>query len=357
MILFIRVVLVCFLSVGTFCSYSAAATAAETPPTPSLRIGVIASLSSFAANYGQSQLEGIQLAVSELEREGAHIELFVEDDQSNTKQTVSAYKKLVEVNRVQAIIGASWWANAIVKNAERDNITLLSCETLYNEDIVLGRTTFVLNGDLRDWMRVYAPLIKAKGWKNGAIIRYISGFGATLAKEMKLVLEDQGGSLGTAIEYADPEMSDYADIALKIKRARPDVLYVDGQPQSIANLLRKFRELNLSQQVILSNSIVDDMRRDNLLDLSPYPNLYFTKRASFDVDYAQRFRAKYHKEPYLNGDLGYYAVYLLHEALHAPDPLAALKSGIRVKGKEFSFDEHNVAAGLVQEVFQIAENP
>lgn len=130
-----------------------------------IKIGFIGSLSSFAANYGQAVLDGAVLAVQELEADGLNINLIVEDDGSVTKNTALAYNKLKNINQVQGILGGSWWINSIVKQSEKDNLPLVSCETLYNQDIIPGKNYFLLQGDLREWINVYEPLINEQGWK------------------------------------------------------------------------------------------------------------------------------------------------------------------------------------------------
>ena len=106
-------------------------------------IGVIASLSSFAANFGQAVVDGAQLAAAELATQGVHVDLKIEDDRSVNKETVSAYMRLAEAEHVDAIIGGSWWLNAVVKRAEQTKLPLLSCETLYNDDAVAGDSYFI----------------------------------------------------------------------------------------------------------------------------------------------------------------------------------------------------------------------
>jgi ABC-type branched-subunit amino acid transport system substrate-binding protein len=67
---------------------------AKPEDSSSLKLGMVTSLTSFAANYGTAVLEGAQVAVEELATQNVHIELAVEDDQSSAKNAVSAYSNL-----------------------------------------------------------------------------------------------------------------------------------------------------------------------------------------------------------------------------------------------------------------------
>jgi branched-chain amino acid transport system substrate-binding protein len=325
------------------------------PQNPSpLKLGVVSSLTSFAANYGTAVLEGAQVAVDELAAQNVKIELAIEDDQSEAKNAVTAYSKLRNIHGVSAIIGGTWWANAIVKQAERDRLPLISCETLYNDDVVLGDTYFILHGDLRNWIREYEPLINKKGWKRGAIVRYVSGFGATLAREFESIFSRDGRTFAGAVEYSNIDLSEAADIVLKLRRLNPDVIYIDAQPAGLANLLKRLAESGVTATPILTHSIGDDVRRDKLFDLTRFKEFYFTKRGSYESKFEKAFKEKFHKAPYLNADLGYSAVYLAVAALKSADPVATIKQGLSVNGQTFGFDSNNVYSGLRQHVYTVA---
>ncbi|RIL12032.1 MAG: hypothetical protein DCC75_01230 [Proteobacteria bacterium] len=333
--------------------FSIVSIAEEQSKVDPIKIGLIGSLSSFAASYGTAVLEGARLAESELKARGARIELLVEDDQSVSKNTASAYSKLVKLDKVQGIIGGSWWLNAIAKQSERDEIPLLSCETLYNLDTVSAKTYFLLQGDLRDWIRAFLPVVEAKGWKSGAIVRYVSGFGQTLSEEMRSLFSQGGRNFLGEITYNDIHLGDAQDIVLKIKRLQPEVLYIDAQPGGFAGLLRKMAEAGLAKTVILSNSIAEDAWRDKLVDYELFPNVYSSKRITHAESFRRRFREHYKREPLLNADLGYYALLLVHQALQQNDPIATLAKGIEIQGIEFLFNDNNVFSGAPQEVWRL----
>ena len=318
-------------------------------------IGVVASLSSFAANYGSAVVEGAKLAAAELEKEGQPVKLVIEDDQSDSKNAVAAYQKLVAADRVKGIIGGSWWINSIVKPAERQKIPLLSCETLYDKDTIRGDNYFIIHGDLRDWVRVYEPIVAARGLKRGAVIRFASGFGMTIESEMREIFSRQGRTFVGAVEYSDIQAGDSAAVVLELKKLKPEVVYIDAQPSGLAHILSKIAATGLRDLTIFTNSIADDVMRDKLFDLAVFPNLYFTRRVTFEPKFAARFKAVYGKEPYLNADLGYNAVKLMTQALHTSDPIAAIRGGLEVDGRKFSFNSNNVYSGTPQTVWRVVD--
>lgn len=326
-------------------------------PQKKIRLGFIGSLTSFAANYGNAVLRGAELAVSELRAEGKDIELIVEDDQSDTRHAAAAYAKLSSVDHIQGIIGGSWWINAIVKASERDGIPLISCETLLNGDHIPGENYFLLQGDLRDWIRIYEPVIESLGLKRAAIIHFISGFGTTLAAELRQTFSKPGREFVADIEYSEIQVPDAAALVLQLKKSNPDVVYIDGQPAGYATILRRMQEVGLNHITIFGHSSLGDATREKLFDTSAFPQLYASRRTTFDPDFVQRFKQKHNEAPILNADLGYYAVRLMAAALETSEPVAALRSGLSIRGRRFEFDSKNVHTAAPQEVARIALKP
>ena len=314
-------------------------------------LGYIGSLSGEAASYGQAVLAGARLAVKELEAAGQPLDLVVEDDHTEARSTVSAFQKLTSVDHVAAVIGGSWWANSIVQPAEQKKVLLLSCETLYNKDVVEGATYFMLGGYLNEWVRAYEPLVAKKGWKSGAIIRFTSGFADTLAEEMQHIFSAPGRRFAGDLVFSRFDMDDAPQLVLQLKRLQPEVVYLDGQPGGLVNVLRRIQELQLDTAVF-THSALRDALEQKLIDRAGMQNVYYTDRETFNPDFSGKFRAAYGKEPVLNADLGYYAVRLAAEALRSPDPAAELKAHEHVlDGIAFTFDRHNVFTGMRYQVW------
>ena len=77
----------------------------------SITIGVIQSLTGPGETYGNAALNGIQLAVDEINEAGGvlgrQIEITAEDGKCNGTDALTAYTKLVDVDEVSIILGPS----------------------------------------------------------------------------------------------------------------------------------------------------------------------------------------------------------------------------------------------------------
>ncbi|MGO4835470.1 ABC transporter substrate-binding protein, partial [Rhizobiaceae sp. 2RAB30] len=79
------------------------------------RLGSLNSITGIGGPYGPFMLEAIKLAVAEVNAAGGaagrQIELFAEDDQTKPDAAVLAVKKLVEINKVEAVVGI--WPSSV----------------------------------------------------------------------------------------------------------------------------------------------------------------------------------------------------------------------------------------------------
>lgn len=325
------------------------------PRQPVRRIGLIASLSGFAAPWGVAVKEGAELAVEELKGAGRSIELFVEDDQSETAKVLPAYRSLRDIRRIELLVGGSWWVRPLAQITERDGLPLLSCETLEDADFVPSRTYFILLGRVADWVRVYEPLFRARGWRRAATVQFTSGLAQTIADEMRRIFAGPERSFVGSFQYQEIQFPEAGTTLLRLKRAQPDVVYLDGQPGGIVNFLRRRAELKLQEIPVVTHEGFGPVVEEGLLDLQQARNVYYLRRTPPDPGFAGRFEAKFKHPPVLNADLGYYAVYMAQAALETRDPLAALRAGSVVQGKELRFDKNQVASGTAQEVYAVGD--
>ena len=106
----------------------------KTPGT--IRIGAVLALTGAASIHGQNEREGLELARKEINSKGGiagkQVEIIYEDDQTDSAKSVTAIKKLVEVDNINLIIGGTWdfLANADIPVIEEGKAVLLSPSAL-----------------------------------------------------------------------------------------------------------------------------------------------------------------------------------------------------------------------------------
>jgi ABC-type branched-subunit amino acid transport system substrate-binding protein len=227
---------------------------------------------------------------------------------------------------------------------------------MQDRDFVRAKTYFILTGRVADWVNIYEPVFQANGWRRGAVVKFTSGFSQTISEEMRRLFSTRPREFLGEFEYQDLRFTEASLIALKLGRLNPDVVYVDGQPEGLANFLRRRAQLKLQSIPVVGHSAFDTALTQKLITVEEAQNLYFLRREAADASFVERFQGKFKRAPVLSADLGYYAVYMAVQALAAPDPLEALRRGMNVKGKDFAFDKDQVASGVRQEVYRVSDS-
>lgn len=203
---------------------------------PTIRIGVVASLSEAVAEIGKSTIDGAQLAVQEINNVGGvevggrqhQMELVIEDDQDKPEVAVSVVQKLINQEAVVAIVGPQLSRNAIpaADVAEQARIPLISPvstnpETTANKRYVF-RTTFVdpFQGQV---MARFA--FRNLGAQKAAVLYDVaSAYNRGIAEVFKQAFEENGGQVVAFESYTTGQQQLSAQFD-RIRASRSDVLF------------------------------------------------------------------------------------------------------------------------------------
>ncbi|MGE0736627.1 MAG: ABC transporter substrate-binding protein [Alphaproteobacteria bacterium] len=108
-----------------------------------LTVGAIMPLSGPAATYGQSFTNSIPLAKDTLKTEGIDLTVIAEDGAADVPTSITAYNKLVRVDKVQAIVHAvSPVVLTLGPMGEKDKIVLINCMAGAPQIAKIGPYTF-----------------------------------------------------------------------------------------------------------------------------------------------------------------------------------------------------------------------
>ena len=104
----------------------------ESGGADAIRVGHFASLTGDTATFGQSTDRGMRMAIEEINAKGGvlgrPIELVTEDDRSITEEARTAAQKLLQRDRVVALLGevASSRSLAAAPEAQRSRVPMIS---------------------------------------------------------------------------------------------------------------------------------------------------------------------------------------------------------------------------------------
>ncbi|MDI6617473.1 MAG: ABC transporter substrate-binding protein [Clostridiales bacterium] len=343
-----------------------------------VKVGLDYELSGDVATYGQSLVEGIELAAEEINKSGGvlggkQIELDKADNKSDNAEAANVATKLITNDRVVAILGPATSGNTKAASAvaTRHKVPLISASATA-DDITVDS-----NGKVRDYIFktcfsdsfqgvimanfAYEDLQK----KNAAVlIDSTSDYSKGLAKNFKQKFGELGGKITTEQAYQAKE-KDFRAVLTKIKGSNPDVLYLPGYYESVGLIVKQARELGFNVPVLGGDGYdspkLTQIAGNDVLNDVYFTNHYSSKDTSPEVvKFINAFKAKYNKVPDAFNALGYDLEYFLADALNragAADPakikeaLASTKDFKGITGT-LSIDEfHNpVKAATILEM-------
>ena len=213
-------------------------------------IGVMESVTGPGETYGRVAVQAKQVAVDEINEAGGingrMLELIVEDSKCNAQDSITAYKKLTDVDGVKIILGTSCSGAMLgaAPLAEAEGVILFS-GLATNPDIAnagdyIFRTSMndaqlgIDTGNVMwaDGRRTVATITEATDYAEGVRLTSVAQF------------EKQGGRVVAEERYAS-DATDFRTQLTKLLSENPDAIHVASQSEFTGGtILKQLRELN-----------------------------------------------------------------------------------------------------------------
>jgi branched-chain amino acid transport system substrate-binding protein len=223
-----------------------------------VKIGLLAPLTGFAAADGLSGLNSVQLAVERVNQDGGllgrQVELVYYDDRADGKEAVALSRKLIQQDRVAGVVGGSYStpSRAVAPIFEDEEIPFVAAYAVHPDVTTSGKYCFrngflgMVEGKSAGYVSV--ELLKAK---KIALLTSDNDFGRTLAEGFKAYLGDQGKDAQIVFEQTYPfKEKDFKPYLSKVKEANPDILFASGYYFQTGPIVQQARELGLDIQIL-----------------------------------------------------------------------------------------------------------
>lgn len=338
-----------------------------------IKLGVVSEMTGANATYGNSIVNGIQLAVKEQNAKGGllnkQIEIVVADDKSEPAEAANAMSKLINQDNVKAVMGIFPSSNAIAAAnvSESSKIPFLAIgatnpKVTVNDDGTVKPHTFRVCFIDPFQGTVGANFVYNElGAKTAAIyIDNSSDYAKGLAAAFKDAYTAAGGTVIDEESYLQKD-TDFKSVLTKIKAASPDVVYVPGYYEEVGKIIKQARELGINIPFVGGDGW-DSPKLAEIAGSEALNNTYFTNHYSVDSsdDASKAFVENYNKEYGQNPDacavLGYDGANLMietiakagvYDAAKITEILAATKDFNAVTGKTSLNETHDAVKSAV----------
>ncbi|HLD04991.1 MAG TPA: ABC transporter substrate-binding protein [Candidatus Nanoarchaeia archaeon] len=217
----------------------------ENQTKESLKVGAILPLSGSAAIWGEAIQNGMELAQEELAKEGMTIGIQYEDSQAIPTLGLSAYKKLVEQDKVNIVISAfSRVSVPLISLVERDRMPLLMTMVAAKGVTENSQYAFRFYSTEKDYAYPHFDILKSEYTSLGLL--YLNDeYGVSVAQAIRDKAKENNVKI-VVEETFDPATTDFRTQLLKIKAKNPQaLLFVGAVPTEVVNAMKQVKEMQL----------------------------------------------------------------------------------------------------------------
>lgn len=349
------------IAFGLLCG---AAFAADT-----VKIGLLAPLTGFAAADGFSVLESVKLAVEKVNSGGGvlgkQVELVYYDDAADAKQSVPLAHKLIGQDKIVAFVAGSYSmpSRAIAPIFDEEEIPLVAAYALH-PDLTNGEFCF-RNGFLgttEGRVAAYAALELFKA-KKVSLITSDNDFGQTLSEGFTGYMKKVGREKDLVLHQTYPgSEKDFKVYLSKIKDAAPDVVFFSGYYFQTGPGLKQAKEMGIDNIRFIGEQGADSPKTSEIAGEAADGFVILTNLDRDDPrpnvqEFLKNYRERHKIEPDMVGASAYDAFMIIVDAIERSgstkgrdirDAIAATKDYNGLTGVIQGFDENREVLKPVQ---------
>jgi len=299
---------------------------AEQSTTGDILVGMYGSLTGDGASFGQSSVEGAQLAVEEINNAGGvlgrKIRMLVEDDQSRPEEASSAVTKLITQDKVVAVLGevASRRTLAAAPVSQKYQIPMITPASTNERVTQVGdyifRVCFIDPFQGEVLAKFAYNDLKAR---KVAVLKDIQqDYSVGLTDSVQKTFTKLGGQVLDPVSYSSGD-ADFRAILTQVRAQKPDVIFAMSYYPEAAIIVRQARELGMTMPMLGGDGWVGDALKNGREALK---NTFISNHYSGEnpdpvvQNFVKAYRAKFKREPDSMAALGYDAAKVLADSLN-----------------------------------------
>lgn len=225
---------------------------------PALRVGAILPLTGVLAPYGQSARRGLELAAEHINANGGagrgKVEVVFLDTQSQERNVATLAEAALRIHKAEALVGGISGPHAILLRGladRRRRPCLVLAPGYRSTDDAPGYTLGVSVSDLQLADALARFAIDSLAAKSVYVLGEVEGDQPTLLADRFTEKFTAGGGELKAVESIGRDQ-DFAELAARVARARPDVVLADMKPARLGLLTDELRRLAPQLPVLAS---------------------------------------------------------------------------------------------------------
>jgi branched-chain amino acid transport system substrate-binding protein len=227
-----------------------------------IKIGAIITLSGPAASLGDPVQKALQLIVAHYNSQGGmngrHVSIVTYDSEGNSGKAVQLFRRLVESDKVQAVLGPSSTgeAMALISVANELKVPMISFGA--GKDIISPATPYVFKVPPTDELEIKQLVgdFSDRGIKKLAVLFASGPYGQSGANQLKALAPTKGISL-VAEEQTQPLDTDMTAQIVRIRDSNPDAMVIWAADPAATLITKQAIALGFKKPIYNSPAVAD----------------------------------------------------------------------------------------------------
>lgn len=290
------------------------------PSNDQITVGAVLPLTGPASLWGETVKNGMELALED--KKG--IKVLYEDSKSTAVDGISAYNLLqakgVDLHFSELSLVSVPLSKLALENKKPLLVTLVAAE---HTSIVNEFTTRYYTDPANYATPAFSsPISPVLGAQKIAILTRNDELGNSV-KEKIIELAKVNNKEIVFIESFTPSEKDFSTIILKAKNSKAEVfIFVAANPGEAVGILKTADQLKLNIPIIEASAVFADLdTRKQVGDMSFYSTSYDFSLPDHAVEFKQKYKSKYGKEPNFGAAFGYDAINLIDSCKSNPESI------------------------------------
>jgi len=273
-----------------------------------IKIGGAFGLTGAASEWGIEELNVVKMVIDDVNFnggiDGKKIELIVEDTKTESKDTLNAVKKLIEVDNVQVIIGPTWgdsFGELVGPVGEEAKVVQLTPSGA----LEVAEQKYDFKYFFSTWypqlpeVEEHIKFLKSKNLTRISIMHDQDPFNTLFADMYKEEVEKNNFTV-TDVLIIKTDEKDYRTVLIKAKQKNPEVMLINiFEVGNLGSVLKNMKELNMNTLILATSSGQTQDLLDSYADIAEGKMYFSNPDLSSDRyrKFLDRYKKKYGNEP------------------------------------------------------------
>ena len=282
-------------------------------------LGAVVSLTGYAAVDGMNIKNGMDMAVTDLKKEGVDVKIIYEDDATDPKQTVSAVNKLLAVEKPDALVGPIWsfLIDAALPVINQNKIVTFVPSS--SSEVVNGTSSYIFYGTYKNIEEAgpVATFLKDNKVKTVAVIVSNDAWGNSSEVAFSKAAEMAGAKVVMLDKISFGSDKDVMPtIVAKLIKLNPDAVLWTAYDEGSTIFAKKLQEQNYNKPMIAAASIMRGLINRGVITPQA-KDRWYSINVSMDPAFRAKYIATYKQEPGISADSAYDGVKILVKGIQA----------------------------------------